>query len=273
MKVLTGKQADNKKEAVRLAFQAAGVDSMSADIIEMLTSFSGTDKTSGEADKSIGAAVKTRYGSKATWRAERWFVPIPKLFYVSKDIPQLVIEITVYLVAAAVVKTQQDSRIMTLVGAAGKPEILTIPMIFLHALLEKDLGRFSIAAKDIGYTTWEVPGGKPVRLPNDFVSELTEMLEYQSVVSWLIEFGPQGKSIAPLVAGSLMGLVFQDSTQPVPVGREMVTDANLVSALESMAYRPTEAREMVNRIASRLRADMTLEESIRITLQMGKGGD
>ena len=273
MKILTGKQVDNKKEAVRLAFQAAEVDSMSADIIDMFTSLSNTDKISGEADKSIGTAVKNRYGSKATWRAERWFVPVPKLSYVSKDIPQLIIEVNVYLVAVAAVKTPQDSRLVTLVGVAGKPEILTIPMIFLHALLEKDEGRFSIAAKDIGYTTWEVPGGKPVRLPNDFVSELTDMLKYQSVVSWLMEFGPQGRSIAPLAAGSLMGLAFQDSVKPVPVGREMVTTDNLVSALESMAYRPTEAMEMVNRISPRLRADITLEEAIRITLQIGKGGN
>ena len=54
---------------------------------------------------------------------------------------------------------------------------------------------------------------------------------------------------------------------------EMVTTDNLVSALESMAYQPAEAKEMVRRAAPRLRADMTLEEAIRITLQMGKGGD
>jgi hypothetical protein len=163
---------------------------------------------------------------------------------------------------------------VTLAGAVGKPETLAIPMIFLHALLEKDLGRFAIIARDAVYTTWEVPGAKPVRLPNDFLSEFTVMLKYRSVVAWLGEFGPQGRCVAPLVAGSLLGLLFQDSSQPaVPVSKEMVTTDNLVSALESMAYQPTEAKEMVRRIAPRLRADMTLEEAIRITLQMGKGGD
>jgi len=53
----------------------------------------------------------------------------------------------------------------------------------------------------------------------------------------------------------------------------MVTTDNLVSALESMDYRPAEAREMVKTAAPRLRANMTLEEAIRITLQIGKGGD
>ena len=165
-----------------------------------------------------------------------------------------------------------DSRLMTLVGPVGKPEIVSIPMVFLHALLENDLGRFAMVARDAGYTTWEVPGAKPVRLPNDFVNELSIMLKYQSVVSWLCQFGAQGRCVAPLVAGSLIGLAFQDSSQPVPANKEMVTTENLVSALESMAYQPAEAREMVSRVASRLRADMTLEEAIRLTLQMGKEG-
>lgn len=242
-------------------------------IINMLIPLAETSKISDEADKAISTAVKSRNGSKATWRAERWFVPVPKLSYESKDIPQLIIEINVYLVAAAGVRTQQDSRLITLVGTVGKPDTLSIPMIFLHALLEKDLGRFSILARDAGCTTWEVPGAKPVRLPNDFISKLTEMLEWQSVVSWLTGFGAQGRSIAPLVAGSLLGLAFQDSSQPVLANKEMVTTDNLVSALESMAYQPAEAREMMRLAAPRLMTDMTLEEAIRITLQMGKGGD
>jgi len=273
MKILAGEKASNWKDAVDLAFQTAGVEVMSVDIIDMFASLSADDKISSEADKSIGAAVKSRYGSKATWRAERWFVPIPKLHYDGKDIPQLIIDITVYLVAAAAVRTPQDSCLVTLAGVVGKPETLAIPMIFLHALLEKDLGRFAIVARDAIYTTWEVPGAKPIRLPNDFVSELTEMLKYQSVVAWLGQFGTQGRCVAPLVAGSLLGLAFQDSSQPVPVNKEIVTTDNMVSALESMAYQPAEAKEMVRLAAPRLRADMTLEEAIRITLQMGKGGD
>ena len=273
MKIIPGKMAENQREAIALAFQEAGVQGMDADIIDIFASLAAADKISGEADKSIGATVKSRYGSKATWRAERWFVPIPKLRYDGKDIPQLIIDVTVYLVAAAVVRTPQDSRLVTLAGATGKPETLAIPMIFLHALLEKDLGRFAIVARDAIYTTWEVPGAKPVQLPNDFVSELAEMLKYQSVTAWLGQFGVQGRCVAPLVAGSLLGLAFQDSAQPIPMSKEMVTTDNLIGALESMAYQPAEAMEMVRLAAPRLRADMTLEEAIRITLQMGKGGE
>jgi len=273
MKILPGKQAENQKEATRLAFQEAGVEGMSADIVDMFELLANDNKTSSEADKTIGTAIRNRYGNKATWRAERWFVPVPKLHYEGRDIPQLIIEIAVYLVAAAAVRTPQDFRLITLVGAVGKSETLTIPMIFLHTLIESDLGRFDIVARDSIYTTWEVPGTKPVRIPNDFVSELTIMLKYQSVVAWLGEFGAQGRCVAPLVAGSLLGLAFQDSSQPIPVSRQGFTTEDLVGALESMAFRHNEAMDMVNRAMPRLRADMALEEAIRITLQTGKGGN
>ena len=99
------------------------------------------------------------------------------------------------------------------------------------------------------------------------------MLKYQSVVAWLGEFGAQGRCIAPLVAGSLLGLAFQDTSRHVPVNKQGFTTDDLIGALESMAFRHGEAEEMVNRAMSRLTADMTLEEAITITLQPGEGGD
>jgi hypothetical protein len=273
MKILTGERATSQKEAIKLASEIAGAEGITADIIDMFASVAQDSKTGDEADKIISSTIRSRYGGKATWRVERWFIPIPKLRYEGRDIPQLIIEVSIYLVAAAVVRTPQNSRLITLVGIIGKPEILGLPMVFLHALLEKDLGRFAMIARDASYTTWEIPGAKPMRLPNDFVNELSEMLKWQSVVAWLRKFGDQGRYVAPLVAGSLVGLAFQDSSQPVSVSKELVTTDNLVSALVNMAYQPAEAREMVRRAASRLRADMTYEEAIRVTLQMGKGGE
>jgi len=272
MKILTGSRANNLKEAVSLALQEAEIGLMSSDLVYIFASIADSTKNTAEADKVIGTTVRSRYGNKATWRAERWFVPVPKLQFLGKDIHQLVIEVSVYLVAAAVVRPADDSRLITVVGPVGKPEIVSIPMVFLHALLENDLGRFAMVARDATYTIWEVPGAKPVRLPNDFVNELSAILKYQSVVSWLCQFGAQGRCVAPLVAGSLIGLAFQDSSKPAPANKEMVTTENLVSALEGLAYQPSEARELVRKVSSRLRADMTLEEAIRLILQ-GKEWD
>jgi hypothetical protein len=271
MKILTKQRAASQREAIKLAVETAGAAGITADIIDMFTPAAEDSSASNEADKIISSTIRSRYGSKATWRVERWFVPIPKLRYEERDIPQLVIEVSTYLVAAVVVRTTQNNRLITLVGTVGKPEILGLPMVFLHALFEKDLGRFAIVARDASYTTWEIPGAKPIRLPNDFVNELLDRLRWQSIVAWLRKFGDQGRWVAPLVAGSLLGLAFQDSYQPLPASKELVTTDNLVSALVNMAYQPAEAREMVRLAASRLRSDITFEEGIRVVLQMGKG--
>ena len=268
MKLLLGRQATNRKEAIDKVFQVTGVDGISEDILDMFTSITSGDKINSEADKIISSTIRSRYGGKATWRVERWFIPIPTLHYEGKDTPRLIIESKVYIVATADVKTQQGFHSITLVEAVGKPEILAIPMVFLHAFLEKDLGRFAVIARDAAHTQWELPGTKPVQLPNDFISKLTLMLKWQSVVDWLLEFGPQGRCVAPLVAGSLLGLAFQESTPPVPVSNQEWTTDDLVKALESMAFRHGEAGEMVSRAAPRLKAGITLEEAIRLTLQV-----
>jgi len=268
MKLLLGRQATNRKEAIDKVFQVTGVDGISEDILDMFTSITSGDKINSEADKIISSTIRSRYGGKATWRVERWFIPMPTLHYEGKDTPRLIIEAKVYLVATADVKTQQGSHSITMVEAVGKPEILAIPLVFLHAFLEKDLGQFAVIARDAAHTQWELPGTKPVQLPNDFVGKLTLMLKWQSVVDWLLEFGPQGRCVAPLVAGSLLGLAFQESTPPVPVSNQEWTTDDLVNALESMAFRHGEAGEMVSRAASRLKAGITLEEAIRLTLQV-----
>jgi hypothetical protein len=268
MKLLSGKQATNRKEAIDKVFQMTGVDGISEDIIDMFTSITSGDKINIEAEKIISSTIRNRYGVKSTWRVERWFIPIPTLHYEGKDTPRLIIEAKVYLVATADVKTQQGFHSITLVEAVGKPEIIAIPMVFLHAFLEKDLGRFAVIARDAAHTQWELPGTKPVQLPNDFVGKLTVMLRWRSVVDWLLEFGPQGRCVAPLVAGSLLGLAFQESTLPVPVSNQEWTTDDLVKALESMAFRHGEAGEMVGRAAPRLKAGITLEEAIRLTLQV-----
>lgn len=273
MKILTGRNVQDFTDAAKLAFDEARVGDMSVDIIDVFASVADIDRISSDADRSIGTTIRNRYGGKATWRAERWFVPLPKLHYDGKDVPRLIIVVTTYLVATAAVRTTGDSRWITLVGVVGgRPETLTIPMVFLHAVLEEDLARFAVVARDANWITWEVPGAKPVRLPSAFIDQLTAIFRRKSVVTWLLEFGAQGRYVAPLAMGNLFGLAFRDSSSPEPMSRQLVKVDDLLSALESMAYKLGEAREMVNRAAPYLRADITLEEAIRITLQVAQGG-
>ena len=96
MKLLLGRQATNRKDAIDRIFQVNGVDGISEDIIDMFISITSGDKINSEADKIISSTIRSRYGGKATWRAERWFIPIPTLHYEGKDTPRLIIEAKVY---------------------------------------------------------------------------------------------------------------------------------------------------------------------------------
>lgn len=273
MNILSGRRAKTFREAAALALEEAGLKDMNSEVVDMFTSMAKTEKLDSEADRTISSTIRNRYGSKATWQSERWFVPVPKLHYEGKDIPQLIIDINLFLVATAAVRVDGGSRWLTLVGGVGKPERMVIPMVFLYALLEDDLERFSMTARDADYTTWEIPGTKPVRLSNGFTAELEDMLGREPVADWLDQFGSQGRCLAPLVVGSLLGLAFQDTGQAAQTSSHIVTNDTLVRALEGLAFHPDEAREMVRCAAPYLRADMTLEEAIRITLQKGKGGE
>jgi hypothetical protein len=88
-----------------------------------------------------------------------------------------------------------------LVGAIGEPQ-LDLPMVFLYGILRNDLGRFRILARSASHSTWEIPSGRPLELPNEFVANLSQILERQSVAKWLRSFGAQSKSVLPLVVGS-----------------------------------------------------------------------
>jgi hypothetical protein len=273
MKILQGKRVRNFEEAAALAFQEAGVGDISAGVADLFVSIADATKLRTEAERSISAAIRDKYRGKPRWQGKWWCVPVPMLSYEAKDIPHLKIESKTYLVALGEVETTDDSYSVTLVGAIGKPETLVIPMVFLQAILDGDLGRFNILAKGGSHTTWEMPGAKPVQLPNDFVNKLAEIFRRKSVAMWLDEFGSQGRSVAPLIVGSLLGLQFQDRAQAVPLGQQPWTTDQLVKAPEGMAYTSSEARELVNRAAPGLRVDYSLEEAIRLVLQQaGKGG-
>jgi hypothetical protein len=105
------------------------------------------------------------------------------------------------------------------------------------------------------------------------MARLSDVLKRKSVAAWLEEFGSSGRSIIPLVVGSLLGLQSMGTAKALPLGQQRWTYEQLLSTLEAMAYQVSEAREMVARATPYLSADQTLEEAIRVILQNeGRGG-
>ena len=272
MKILHGRRVKNFREAVELAFREAGADDLSLSVADLFESADAA-KLRSEAERDIVAAIRGKYRGNPTWNGKQWYVPVPKPGYDSRGTPHIAIDLKRYIVAAGEVVTADHYYPVTLVGSTGKSETLIIPILLLQAILDDDLGRFAVLARSAGNTIWEVPGSKPVQLPDDFVVRLSDMLKRKSVAAWLKEFGSQGRSIMPLVVGSLLGLQSMGAAKAVPLGQQRWTYEQLLSALEAMAYQVNEAREMVARAMPYLRADQTLEEAMRVILQNeGRGG-
>ena len=270
LKVLRGKQVSNFKEAAALAFQQAGVSDMSLEVAELFTTAIDKNKLLGKATKNIEQLVRSKYREKPTWDQESWYVPVPLLHYDSRDIPHLTIELMIYLVAAVEVTTTSRYYFIVLGGTIGDPQTLTLPMVFVHAILSGDLGRFRVLARSASHTTWEIPGGAPVELPNEFLDKLCRALERQSVARWLGDFGSQGKSVRALVVGSLLGLQSRGKAGPLPIGQQAWSRELVISGLKPLGYGTREAEGMFDRAAPALQAEYNLEEVMRLVLREGR---
>lgn len=273
MKTLTGKQAGNFEEAARVCFREAGAADMAVAIAHLFKPVVQRDTVESEAEKAVASTIKAGYGKNATWSGKRWYVPVPALGYDTRQIPSILFEVRTDLVAVERVRTRDDSQQVTLVGAVGKPHKLVLPVIFLRAILDDDLERFAILARGGNWTTWDIPGTKPVQFPDELIARLSNTLRRKSVGTWLQAFGPQGRSVAPLVVGALLGLQYIDKKEAASATEQSWTYDGLVTALEGMAYSAEEARDLIRRASPQLRADHTVEQAMRIVMEnIKKGG-
>jgi len=139
MKILAGRRADNLDEATLLAIQEAGKGDLSPEVAPVFASVIDADRLRAEAERGINTAVHGRYGRGARWRGRQWFIPLPQPRYDAQPIPQVTFAVQGYLIATITVETTDDSYRATLVGPAGKPERLTLPVSFLQAILDDEL--------------------------------------------------------------------------------------------------------------------------------------
>lgn len=259
-------------EAVSLAYRKTDTGGVSPGVA-MLFAIADTRRFNSEAEKRIATAVRSEYRGNHGFQSASWAVPVPRLSYDSREVPHLEFEVGQCLVASVQVWLPRGPLNVALIGPLGKPETLSVPMVFLHAVSKQDLARFAIVARSAGHTAWEMPGAKPVKLPNALVAGLSDVLARKPVSAWLEDFGDQGRSVMPLVVGNLLGLEFSGSTEAAPLANQAWTQQQLVDALQGLAYSAKEAREKVSKAAPSLNADLTTEEAIRVILQQaGKGG-
>lgn len=272
MKILSGKRVVDFDEAAIVALHDAGKDDMTLDIAHLFTPALDFDKLRSEAEKSVNASVHGKYGQRATWSGHQWFVPVPQPGYDSSPIPLMSFAIPAYLVAAISIETSGFlSRPATVMGPLNRREKLLLPISFLQAILDDNLAQFEVASRDGAHTGWTVPGLKEaLRLPNEFVGQLSRMLR-RCVTSWLLDFGSEGKIVAPQVVGSLLGLQFHDVIMPVPIGKQPYRREVVIAELTRL-FGSALAAEMFERTAPHLKASMSNDEVVSMIIKENGGG-
>lgn len=271
MRIIEDKHLTSIDHAVGLVLIEAGQEDMSKEACSLFVTSLDVMKLRSEGEKILRSAVHQKYGSKTRWCPATqgpWLVPSPRLRYDTLPIPMLSFSLQPYLVAGFTILSAGYSPSNTLVSLIGKPEKLMLPMIFLQALLNEDIENFTLVSKDGTHTSRIVPGLKePLILPDEFVAELTWILERKSVVSWLLGFGAQGRSLAPQVAGTLLGFQFRGKPENIPPMSQAWSQELILEGLTNM-FGAQRAKDMFNKRLPLLKPNMANEEALRLILQM-----
>jgi len=255
-------------EAIDLVLREAGRDDMSQEVLEPFLSAVDRARLQTEGEKMVDIEVRRRYGRNARWQGELWFVPLPQLRYEAQPVPLLMFTIQPYLAVGLAILNVDRSPSVNLAGPIGKPEKLILPLEFLQAMLDNRLDSFEIVAKDGTHTSRNVPFFRePLRLPDEFLADLSWELEGKSVASWLLGFGANGRSLMPQVVGSLLGLQFRTKNETRPPDKQVWSQDDVLETLVRM-FGALKAKTLLNQALPHLKADMTNEEAIRLILQM-----
>ena len=272
MRFIGDKDISNIGVAMRLVLKEAGRQDISEEAIRLFLKSFDESSLLMEAEKVLKSEVHQHYGRNTRWRYSGegpWLVPLPQLRYDALPTPTLSFSLQPYLVAGMTILDGKYSDHDTLVGAIGKPYKLTLPMVFLQAILNESLGHFTLVSKDSTSTTWDIPGlNVPLTLPDDFVKGLSSTLESKSVVSWLLSFGAQGRKLAPQVAGCLLGLQFGGKSKTLSLSEQVWSKEIVIAGLTKL-YGEQTAKTLFNRESPYLSPNMTNEDALKAILQTG----
>ncbi len=267
MRFVSGYIAD-VDEAVALVLHEAGRGDMSQEAADLFLSSVDSTGLQIPGEKVVDTEVRRRYGRNARWQGKLWFVPLPQLRYEALPVPLITFNIQPYLAVGLAIYNVNRSPSVNLVGPIGKAEKLILPLEFLQAILDNRLDRFELVAKDGTHTSWNVPFFRePLRLPDEFLADLSWELERKSVSSWLLGFGKNGNSVRPQVVGSLLGLQFRTATETHPPDKQAWSQDDVLETLIRM-FGALKARALLNQALPNLKANMTNEAAIRLVIQM-----
>ncbi|MDP2953886.1 MAG: hypothetical protein Q8O76_11300, partial [Chloroflexota bacterium] len=80
-------------------------------------------------------------------------------------------------------------------------------------------------------------------------------------------FGSRGSKLAPLVVGSLLGMMYRGTTTSLPLERQLASHELLVAVITGRGYSAARASRVIERASPELKPGMTIEEATPILLR------
>lgn len=270
MTIVNEEQIESFEDAAQLAFGQVLVSGMKAEVAVLFTVMLDHERSDQEIVNITASAIKREYGKDAKGGLEKfWLVPVPLPRYEGIEAPSLIIETTVYLVVRAWVRPEGFSKHwhISIVQPWGKPLRTVLPIFFLLALLDKEEGRFCKVGKDGPWSSWQIEGLKqPLRLHDGFLEKLRQLFKLKPVADWLDDFGTRGQSIAPLVVGALLGLMYRGSSSLLPE-EQGASRQELLQKLTGFGYGLDRVQRAMEKAEPELRGNMTTDEAVETALK------
>jgi hypothetical protein len=269
MSVKTGR-VRTLEQATGLALREAGAEGTDPEMCHLF-SLSLSKLSASQVRKALLSPVRAECGRGAPLELLAWWqvaVPLPR--YEARDMPSLIVEARVYLVASLeVIPDWSESwQRMVAVEPYGRAETTVLPLRFLQALLDGNEGSYRIVGKDGQWTSFEVAGlRQPLRLHDGFVARLRSMLRKRPLSDWLDDFGPCGRALVPLVVGALLGLRYRSAVSRMPVEEQPWTTESLIELITGMGYGTARAQRVLQRAGEELKPGMAMKEAAHIVLK------
>jgi hypothetical protein len=258
-------------EAVKIAIMEAQATDMNPDITQLFGTVLDRKADREQMREITIGSLRKQYGKGVRWRVDDWWlIAVPLPLYEARGVPCLVVETSSWLVVSARVTPEwsKESRDATIVSPWGKPVKTVLPLSFLESLLDGTEDRYRIVGKDGAWTLLEVAGLKqPLRLNDDFIEGLKDVLDIKPLADWLDDFGKRGRTLCPLVVGTMLGLIYRDKNALLPIEEQPLDIETLTAAANSLGYSTARVEKAIERAGTELRPEMSIKEALPILLR------
>jgi hypothetical protein len=93
------------------------------------------------------------------------------------------------------------------------------------------------------------------------------VLDIKPLADWLDDFGKRGRTLCPLVVGTMLGLIYRDKNALLPIEEQPLDIETLTAAANSLGYSTARVEKAIERAGTELRPEMSIKEALPVLLR------